>query len=249
MPLPPTRRARSSTWSPQADTNTIEDHGLSGDDGSAVLSWGRSDAEAELFALIVQAIDTPAASQTPDQQNAVAWMQAVEEREAEQAAQDAGLEYVKWAGLDEATYSSLIAGDADESDLQSFLSAAPEPLGLGADGYCDYEAPSPYQSDYTAPSSCGGSGDIGGLLGGPPTPSYDQFTSWGEADAAYSLQSSLGAVQEGAEIAAGLDFGAAVVGAGGGRRRPQFGLGLRLVDQHSAAIAARSCNVLRGMEK
>ena len=49
----------------------------------------------------MQAIDTPAASQTPDQQNAVAWVQAVEQRQAEVAAQDAGLEYVKWAGLDQ----------------------------------------------------------------------------------------------------------------------------------------------------
>ncbi len=180
-----------------------------------MLSWGRYDAEAELFALIVQAIDTPAASQTPDQQNAVAWVQAVEEREAEQAAQDAGLEYVKWAGLDQSTYSSLIAGDADESDLQSFLSAPPEPFGPGGQtATATTRPPSPYQSDYTAPTTCGGSGGIGGLLGGPPTPSYDQFTSWGEADADYSLQSSTRAVQAGAEIAAGLDFGAAAVGAG-----------------------------------
>ena len=98
------RHQASSLHGPRvltATTNTIEDHGLARTDGNAVLTWARPDAEAELFALIVQAIDTPAASQTPDQQNAVAWVQAVEQRQAEVAAQDAGLEYVKWAGLDQ----------------------------------------------------------------------------------------------------------------------------------------------------
>ena len=112
----------------QAIANTINDHGLASTDDNAVLSWARPDAEAELLALIVQAIDTPATSQTPDQQNAVAWVQAVEQREAEVAAQDAGLEYVKWAGLDQSAYSSLIAANAGESDLQSFLSSTPEPF-------------------------------------------------------------------------------------------------------------------------
>ncbi len=164
----------------QAITNTIEDHGLGGDDGSAVLGWARPDAEAELFALIVQAIDTPAASQTPDQQNAVAWVQAIEQRQAEVAAQDAGLEYVKWAGLDQATYSSLIGANASESDFQSFLSGPAEPYeNGGSGGYCAYQPPSPDQSEYTAPTTCSANGGgIGGLLGGPPAPSYDQFLAW-----------------------------------------------------------------------
>jgi hypothetical protein len=199
----------------QAVTNTIEDHGLSGDDGSRVLSWARPDAEAELFALIVQAIDTPAALQTPDQQNAVAWVQAVEQRQAEVAAQDAGLEYVEWAGLDPETYSSLIAANASESDLQSFLSGSPpSPYGPGgSSGYCTFQPPNPDQSEYTPPTDCSTGAGLAGTFGGPPAPSYDQFLAWGETDAAYSLQSSTNTVQEGAEIAAGLDFGAAAAGA------------------------------------
>ena len=84
-----------------------------------------------------------------------------------------------------------------ESDLQSFLSAAamsPTTTLSGSGGYCVYQSPSPYQSEYTAniftpaaqntaPPTCFGGGGIGGLFGGPPTPSYDQFTKWGEADA------------------------------------------------------------------
>ena len=111
----------------QAVTNTIQDHGLASTDANAVLSWGRGDAQAELFSLIEQAITTSSSSRSTDQQNAVAWVQAVEQREAEQAAQDAGLEYVKWAGLDQGTYGSDIATNATESDLQSFLSGTPEP--------------------------------------------------------------------------------------------------------------------------
>jgi hypothetical protein len=191
-----------------------------------VLSWGRADAQAELFSLIEQAITTSSSSRSTDQQNAVAWVQAVEQREAEQAAQDAGLEYVKWAGLDQGTYGSDVATNATESDLQSFLSGTPEPYNNdGSGGYCIYQSPAPYQSEYTAniftplsqstaSPTCFGSGGIGSLFGGPPTPSYDQFTKWGEADEVYSLQSSGQTVQASAAIAAGLDFGAAAVGAG-----------------------------------
>jgi hypothetical protein len=201
----------------QAVTDTIQDHGLASTDTNAVLSWARPDAEAELFALIVQAINTPAASQTTDQQNVVAWVQTVETRQAIAAAQDAGLEYVKWAGLDQITYQEDLYNGASESTLQSFLSEPPEPYGPGdMGGYCTYQAPAPDQSDYTVNNyaACGGGGGVGGLLTPPPTPSYDQFTEWGEADANYSLQSSNQAVQQGAEIAAGLDFGAVALGAG-----------------------------------
>ena len=221
----------------QAVANTIQDHGLAATDANAVLSWGRNDAEAELFALIEQAIETPSTSRTTDQQNVVDWVQGLEPNQAELAAQDAGLEYVKWAGLDQGTYMSDIANGASQSDLQSFLSGTPEPYTDGGSannpsasvdgGYCVYQSPAPYQSEYTgnvytpidkntAPGTCFGSGGgIGGLLGGGPTPpSYDEFTKWGEADADASLQSSSQTVQAGAEIAAGLDFGAAFVGAG-----------------------------------
>ena len=239
----------------QAVANTIADHGLASTDGDAVLSWGRSDAEAELFALIEQAISTPATSRTTDQQNAADWVQGVEQAGTGLASQDAGLEYVKWAGLDQSTYMSDIANNATESDLQSFLSGAPEPYTDGGSannpsasvdgGYCVYQSPAPYQSDYTgnvytsidkstAPASCFGSGGgIGGLLGGSPAPpTIDQFTKWGEADADASLQSSTQAVQAGAEIAAGLDFGAAFVGAGVSSATLSSGLASALVGSY-----------------
>lgn len=246
----PAEAASLQDFEAQAVSNTIKDHGLASTDTGAVLSWGRYDAEAELFALIEQAITTSAASRTTDQQNVVAWVQGVEQNEAEQAAEDAGMEYVKWAGLNQGTYSTLVAENASEGDLQSFLSGAPEPYtdggsaadpGASADGgYCVYTPPAPYQSQYTsnvytppaqstAPATCFGNGGIASIFSGPPTPSYSQFTSWGEADASYSSQDSTGAVATGAAIAAGLDFGASFVGAGVGGAVLSSGLATALV--------------------
>ncbi len=39
-----------------AVSNTLADHGLPASDATAAQSWGRNDAEAELWALLVQAI-------------------------------------------------------------------------------------------------------------------------------------------------------------------------------------------------
>jgi len=88
----------------QAVLNTVADHGLPSSDAAAALTWGRDEALGELWNLIVTAINTSACSsgqtpgdgcQTVDQQNAVAWLTAVDQREAVQAAEDAGLEYIK----------------------------------------------------------------------------------------------------------------------------------------------------------
>ena len=84
----------------QAVTDTIQDHSLSPGDTGAVESWARPDADAELWGLLVQAINAVGAgTATTDQQNADAWLTAVMQREDVLAAQDAGLEYAKWAGL------------------------------------------------------------------------------------------------------------------------------------------------------
>jgi hypothetical protein len=109
----------------QAVANTIQDHQLDASDGTAVQSWGQDDAEAELWNLLVQAIQTKAADRTTDQQNAVDWLTAVQERDDVQAANDAGLEYVKWAGLSQSYYKSLLSSGASQSTLKTFLSGTP----------------------------------------------------------------------------------------------------------------------------
>jgi hypothetical protein len=76
----------------RAVENTLTDHGLPSTDFDAAQTWGRDAAEGELWALLVQAINTPAAQQTTDQANAVAWLSKLVVQRDVQAADDAGLE-------------------------------------------------------------------------------------------------------------------------------------------------------------
>jgi len=88
---------------------TLHDHNLPASDAAAAQSWGRADVQAELWALVLEAIETAPAARSGDQQNVVDWLTTVEQRQAVQAAQGAGLEYVKWAGLDQTQYQQLLA--------------------------------------------------------------------------------------------------------------------------------------------
>src|SRR5262249_29210805 len=160
--------------------------GLPISDREAVQTWGRSSAEAELFGLLKGAIATPATARTPDQQNVVDWVAAVEQREAVAAAQYAGREYTKWAGLGEGNYQILLENNASQSDLQTFLSAPPEGA-FNNGGFCSYHAPAPYNTEYDPTTNGQLCDETGGGLGCvfscvPNTPSYDQFVKWGEAD-------------------------------------------------------------------
>src|SRR5207237_5964052 len=95
-----------------------------------------------------------ATSRSADEQNAVDWLAAMAQRQAVAAAQDAGLEYVKWAGLDQSAYQSLLNRTAGQSDLQSFLSGPvlnynSTHISQATGGYCVYRSPAPYSSEYT----------------------------------------------------------------------------------------------------
>ena len=81
----------------QAVENTLRDHHLPAGDAAAAESWGRADALAELWGLVVQAIQ--ASHPTADQRNVVAWLTAVMHRRAKAEADAAGWEFLKWAGL------------------------------------------------------------------------------------------------------------------------------------------------------
>ncbi|MGH3300865.1 MAG: Ig-like domain repeat protein [Streptosporangiaceae bacterium] len=176
----------------QAVANTIADHQLASTDGPAVLSWGRADAEAELWALLVQAAKAP--NPTPDQQGAVDWLVGMVQGQAVAAAQDAGLEYAKWAGLGVSQYESLLRSNPSLSDLQAFLGQTPEPedpydTSDQTQGYCGYTAPSPDSGDWANGYSQGlqtcyqpCTDYFTGCA--PPTPSFQQFEQWGEADVA-----------------------------------------------------------------
>ena len=85
--------------SDQAIQNTLDDHQLPASDHDAALSWARDDAEAELWGLIVEAINTSAGQRTTDQQHAAEWMTQLASAQANDAAKQAGEEYATWAGL------------------------------------------------------------------------------------------------------------------------------------------------------
>ena len=141
----------------QAVEDTVADHALdnpgtsAADTAAAAQTWGRDASEIELWGLVVQAIQTPAASRSTDQANVVAWLEDVVTRERVIEAQDAALEYVKWAGLGVSNYESLLASNPSESALESFLSQTPNNYGAGFsvnspkstsnEGYCDYVSP------------------------------------------------------------------------------------------------------------
>jgi hypothetical protein len=233
----------------EAVNDTVQDHALASSDTEAVESWARPDAEAELWGLLVQAIQAvDAGSASTDQQDADTWLSAVVQREGVLAAQDAGLEYTKWAGLGISGYQSLISSSAGESAVQTFLSNPPEPYSDGGSssdpsasadgGYCVYQSPAPYQSDYTtniynsddAPETC--YVPCTNLLGcSPPTPSYDEFVEWGEADAndnlfdnsgfatasdAIAVSATLGTVASVGSVGAGVGIGFALASVMGG---------------------------------
>src|SRR6201999_3476200 len=61
----------------QAVADTISDHGLAATDTNAVLTWGRNDADAELWGLLNNAVtDVHKGTATTDEQNATAWLAA-----------------------------------------------------------------------------------------------------------------------------------------------------------------------------
>jgi hypothetical protein len=231
----------------QAVGNTVTDHSLNPDDQGVVLSWDRSEAQAELWELVVQAIQAVQSDTAdPDQKNVVDWLTAVTQREEILSAQGAGLEYTKWAGLGISAWNTLLASNPSESALQNFLSLVPQPYsdgGLGPldlsrdkdGGYCVFHAPSPYQSDYTA--YVGGSTafqecftpctDLTGC--NLPYPTYKDFEEWGDAEVEDSLFDNPGYTTQVQSIATDASMAVATVGAVGAGFATAFALNGALV--------------------
>ena len=183
----------------QAVQDTVRDHGLSSSDSSAAQTWGRSTALAELWALILQAVQTP--NRSPDQAVVAGWMQHVLDREATVEGYYAAQQLVRWAGFDTSVYDSKVAtafrtnGSSDWGDLKSFLQGAVDnPYTL--DGWCRYQSPSDDKEDVYHEETkldgeqvpeCGGAGlchlTDSCAKQGPPgpgwTPSVEDFVTWG----------------------------------------------------------------------
>lgn len=174
----------------EAVQGVLKLHSLPPTDEAAVRTWGRDTVLAELYVLLVKAINTDAAERTADQQNAVDWVTAIAQRQSYEAAYNAAREYVKWAGLGRLQFDSLMQTNPSKAQIQAFLSGpvvnydfpAGNAPGISTEGWCVYRSPAPYGDEYTGYNNplC-----IGPVLGFvlPPTPSYDQFVTWGAAKA------------------------------------------------------------------
>lgn len=241
----------------QAIANTITDHGLptetneGGPESELVATWGRNDAEAELWALLVQAINTPAASRTTDQAEAVAWLtQAVTGYNTTLALQ-AAYQYAAWAGLGEGNLDELLSDTSwTQSSLETFLSQPPEAYGSGYsenspeetwnEGYCVYDPPG--SPSYTSNIYSGGTATISPLCYGqcpsisgcPVTPpSLQDFIDWGQVaeqdDGTPGISQTAGSVAVSSNVAEAIGFGATVAGTSAA--------GLALTPSLAAALA------------
>ena len=208
----------------QAIEGVMADHQLPASDYDAVKSWGRTEAQARLWDLVVEAINTPAADRTVDQQNAVVWMAALASAQANDSAMHAGAEYTTWAGLDPNQYWNLARNPSTTAaDLTAFLSAdvrtrSPYP-NQPRGGYCQYRPPDPYAADYDGSDTVTCFAACPSIFGCPiPTPEYDEFVDWGLAAATYGNLLDPAFVSQAAWIATaqvfGLAVGAAAVAAG-----------------------------------
>ena len=204
----------------QAIKNVLALHGLPASDYRAVQSWGRTEALAQLWALLSVAID--ASPRTADQQNAVNWLAAIAKNQAIAAAESAGLEYVQWAGRSESGYWDLLENIIVTKDaIETFLEGnqVPQPynhtnLDLADGGYCLYRAPAPYASEYTGYNHPTCFTPCSSFLGcSPPTPSYDSLVKWGQAASSYASLNSAQFARTAQNIGIALGISAAVAAA------------------------------------
>ena len=168
-----------------------------------MLSWGRDDADAELWALIVEAINTPAAERTTDQQNAAAWMMQLASAQANDAAKQTGAEYTTWAGLDVTDYERM-ADTATKDQLTAFLSEDVRPfspLFTPSGGYCRYRPPAPFSADYDGSATQTCFVPCSFLTCAIPTPTYDDFVKWGQAAVSNDTLSDASLLAQRAQIA------------------------------------------------
>ncbi len=104
----------------QAVDLTLAHYQLPESDRNTVLAWGRTEAQAMLWGLLVQALKTPAGDRTADQRNAREWLATLLRSHVALVAREAGAELTSWLGLDPNTYASL-AANASYGELRQFL--------------------------------------------------------------------------------------------------------------------------------
>ena len=215
----------------QAISNTLQDHALPASDADAVATWGRGDALAELWGLVVEAIRTPTATRTTQQQDVVNWLTAMIRRKGEAAAVNAGWEYLKWAGNTPGT-GGRPATDTIKTALQGFVNGTRTPVNYNngspsnsTSGFCYYQPPAGVENEYsgniftpplqsTADSWCFPNFQCLNLLGcNANTPSFESFVKWGEIDVTGDPRQDNDFAVAAKDAAIGLTFAAAASGA------------------------------------
>ncbi len=111
----------------QAMDTVMADHDLPEADRGAVYTWGRPEVMTELVSLIMQAAKTPIGQRNSTQQIVTRWLGKLVKAQAVIAAERAGEEYARWAGLNVSTYRQKVGGTQDA--LANFLSQDPQPRG------------------------------------------------------------------------------------------------------------------------
>jgi hypothetical protein len=222
----PGQRAALHYFERQAVENTLRDHDLPAGDAAAVQSWGRADALAQLFGLVVAA--SHASHPTLDQREVVAWLTAVMHRRAKAEADHAAWEFLKWAGL--------LPGDRPipaQSTLVTLLDkvdrGALKPVEYdrtGTSGFCKWQPPAPFQAEYTGNVSTPPSKSTAQSWCYPPyrcvsligcndnQPSYDEFVKYGAADVENGRANQTEFALLTAQQVRALLFGYAAAGAG-----------------------------------
>ena len=157
----------------QAVDAVLTDHDLRPADRDDVLSYARHDAEAEMFALMVQALETNQADRTTRQQAIADWFSQILTNQRQPGPMYAALEYAKFMGktaLQQQQLQMLIEGGGSEDQIKAFLTGTPEPYDTtdtahATGGFCRYHPPSPYETEYDGQHS---PDLLRPLLGPPP---------------------------------------------------------------------------------
>jgi hypothetical protein len=225
----PAELASLHVFEQKAIHDTLTDHGLPASDSAAVQTWGRADALAELWGLVVQAIDAP--NPTADQRNVVAWLTTVMHRRAKDEADHAGWEFLKWAGLlssNKAMPSQSTLLDMLHKVDRGALHPVQYDTGSAqsaSSGFCKWQPPAPFQAEYTGNVSTSIHSTAGSWCFPPyrcvsvlgcndNQPSYDEFVKYGTADVENARADKPGSAWLTVQVANALVFGGAAVGAG-----------------------------------
>lgn len=200
----------------QAVDLTLAQHDLPQSDADAVRSWGRPEAVANLWYLVSQAIETPEARRTVDQQQVVHWMTGMVQGQAMATARATGEQYARWAGLSVSQYFHEVDSGAGPEELTDFFTTDAKPYrgtpGMpDTTGYCAYRSPAPYAEEYQGYQVQTCFTPCTSWVCEPPRPSYDNFARWGEAEATAGLRES-GHIANAAVIASTLTQNRAVSG-------------------------------------